>query len=152
MQTPYMSIELVRGGGRFKSDPKRKEPRGRDSGRALQMIRTKQEWDLLAKAASVDVNKSTTTTILFSPITSLRAKSPTVRHHLVINPQIHSDSETLLNSAISPRCCCSLLPPSHCCASFHCPARPLRFDTNPRATRQSHLALSQPQHRSSLHL
>jgi len=50
-----MSIELVRGGGRFKRDP----TEGAESagGRGLlQMIRTKQEWDLLAKAASVNVN------------------------------------------------------------------------------------------------
>ena len=140
-----MSIELVRGGGRFKSDPKRKEPKRAGIGEGF-ADRTKQEWDRPSRMWT-STNQQQQHFFLPSP----RVKSPTVRHHLVINPQIHS-SEALLNSATSPRCCCSLLPSSYCCASFDCPARPLRFDINPRATRQPHLALSQPQHRSSLHL
>lgn len=50
--------------------------------------------------------------------------------------QIHSSGQVLPNSAISHRRRSFLLPPSHCCASFHCPARLLRSDTNTRATRQ----------------
>jgi hypothetical protein len=50
--------------------------------------------------------------------------------------QFHSPEQVLPNSAISHRRRSFLLPPSHCCASFHCPARLLRSDTNTRATRQ----------------
>jgi len=82
-----MSIELVRGGGRFKRDP----TEGAESagGRGLlQMIRTDQARVGPSRKSSKCERQQSTTTILFSPTTSPPAKSAsTVRKHLVITPR-----------------------------------------------------------------
>lgn len=116
---------------------RRKEPKAREA-ELLQMItvgRTKQEWDLLAKAASVTVNNQQQQYFSLPPLPLLPNLRPPCESISSLPPGTFV-RQVLLDSAKPHRCCCLLLPPSHCCASFHCPARPLRLDTNPRAIRQ----------------